>query len=163
MKNVDEYLRKFWSVERKTILDRKMAWLKKLCKIIEICAIGKPCSRRSACTGGPGQCGFWVPRKLHYCKNCTNRGRFYQYLFLIIRRVFSKTNKPFCFPSSLGFSTFSEKNIYHISAYSFRGNYSFLNLTLCTVTFGNSTQRCGNYSREETIQGRKLYEEIRYL
>ena len=22
---------------------------------------------------------------------------------------------------------------------------------------------CGNYSREETIQGRKLYEEIRYL
>ena len=22
---------------------------------------------------------------------------------------------------------------------------------------------CGNYSREETIQGRKLYEEIRYM
>ena len=22
---------------------------------------------------------------------------------------------------------------------------------------------CGNYSREETIQGRKLYEEIRYI
>ena len=36
-------------------------------------------------------------------------------------------------------------------------------LTLCTVTFGNSTYRCGNYSREETIQGRKLYEEIRYV
>ena len=52
---------------------------------------------------------------------------------------------------------------YRISAYSFRGNYSFLNLTLCTVTFGNSTYRCGNYSREETIQGRKLYEEIRYI
>ena len=50
---------------------------------------------------------------------------------------------------------------YRISSYSFRGNYSFLNLTLCTVTFGNSTYRCGNYSREETIQGRKLYEEIR--
>jgi len=30
------------------------------------------------------------------------------------------------------------------------------------VTFGNSTYSCGNYSREETIQGRKLYEEIRY-
>jgi hypothetical protein len=29
--------------------------------------------------------------------------------------------------------------IYRISAYSFRGNYSFLNLTLCTVTFGDST------------------------
>ena len=51
---------------------------------------------------------------------------------------------------------------YRISSYSFRGNYSFLNLTLCTVTFGNSTYRCGNYSREETIQGRKLYEEMRY-
>ena len=50
---------------------------------------------------------------------------------------------------------------YRISANSFRGNYSFLNLTLFTVTFGNSTHRCGNYSREETIQGRKLYEEIR--
>ena len=45
----------------------------------------------------------------------------------------------------------------------FRGNYSFLNLTLCTVTFAHSTYRCGNYSREETIQGRKLYEEIRYM
>ena len=55
------------------------------------------------------------------------------------------------------------KCIYHISSYSFRGNYSFLNLTLCTVTLGNSTYRCGNYSREETIQGRKLYEEIRYF
>ena len=52
---------------------------------------------------------------------------------------------------------------YRISVISFRGNYSFLNLTLCTVTFGNSTYRCGNYSREEIIQGRKLYEEIRYL
>ena len=43
---------------------------------------------------------------------------------------------------------------------------SFLNLTLCTVTFVHSTYRCGNYSREETIQGRKLrklYEEIRYI
>ena len=53
-------------------------------------------------------------------------------------------------------------NIYCISANCFRGNYSFLNLTLCTVTFGYSPCRCGNYSREETIQGRKLYEEIRY-
>ena len=51
---------------------------------------------------------------------------------------------------------------YRISANSFRGNYSFLNLTLCTVIFGYSTYRCGNYSREETIQGRKLFAEIRY-
>ena len=52
---------------------------------------------------------------------------------------------------------------YRISANSFRGNYSFLNLTLCTVTFGYSTYRCGNYSGEETIQGRKLFAEIRYV
>ena len=31
------------------------------------------------------------------------------------------------------------------------------------MTFDHSTYRCGNYSREETIQGRKLYEEIRYV
>ena len=52
---------------------------------------------------------------------------------------------------------------YCISANSFRGNYSFFNLTLCTVTFDHSTYRFGNYSREETIQGRKLFVEIRYL
>ena len=42
-------------------------------------------------------------------------------------------------------------NTYRISANSFRGNDSFLNLTLWTVTFGHSTYRCGNYSRAETI------------
>ena len=42
-----------------------------------------------------------------------------------------------------------------------RVSCSFLNLTLCTVTFSRSTYRCGNYLREETIEGRKLYEEIR--
>ena len=52
---------------------------------------------------------------------------------------------------------------YRISANSFRGNYSFFNLTLCTVTFDHSTYRCGNYSREETIQGRKLFAEIQYI
>ena len=35
--------------------------------------------------------------------------------------------------------------------------------SLCTVTFVHSAYRCGNYSREETIQGRKLYEEIQYM
>ena len=34
---------------------------------------------------------------------------------------------------------------YRISANSFRGNYSLLNLTLCTMTFGYSTYRCRNY------------------
>ena len=51
---------------------------------------------------------------------------------------------------------------YRISANSFRRNYSFLNLILCTVTFGLSTYRCGNYSREETIQGKKLFKARNY-
>ena len=38
--------------------------------------------------------------------------------------------------------------ITYLSANSFRGNYSFLNLTLCTVTFAHSTYRCGNYLRK---------------
>ena len=38
--------------------------------------------------------------------------------------------------------------MYRISANSFHGNNSFLNLT-----FGHSTYRCGNYSRAETIRG----------
>ena len=42
-------------------------------------------------------------------------------------------------------------------------NYSFFEFNVMYCEFGNSTYRCGNYSREETIQGRKLYEEIRYL
>ena len=46
---------------------------------------------------------------------------------------------------------------YHISANSFRGNYSFLNLTLCTVTFDHSTYRCGNYSRVEIIRGNTVF------
>ena len=45
------------------------------------------------------------------------------------------------------------KGKYRISANSFRVNYSFLNFTLCTVTFDRSTYRCRNYSREETIRG----------
>ena len=55
---------------------------------------------------------------------------------------------------------------YRISANSFRGNYSFLNLALFTVTFDlyfiNLNSCRGTYSREETIQGRKLFAEIRY-
>ena len=55
---------------------------------------------------------------------------------------------------------------YRISANSFRGNYSFLNFALFTVTFDlyfiNLNSCRGNYSREEIIQGRKLFAEIRY-
>ena len=64
--------------------------------------------------------------------------------------------------SSRFFVQAGHKTTYRISANSFRGNYSFLNLCLCTVTFDHSTYRCGNYSREETIQGQKLFAEIRY-
>ena len=53
--------------------------------------------------------------------------------------------------------TTNRNHEYRISANSFCGNYSFLNLT-----FDHSTYRCGNYSREKTIQGRKLLAEIRY-
>ena len=49
------------------------------------------------------------------------------------------------------------KLTYRISANSFRGNYSFLNLAK-----GHSTKKCGNYWREETIQVQKLFAEIRY-
>ena len=34
---------------------------------------------------------------------------------------------------------------------------SFLNLTLCSVTFGHSTYRCGNYSRADTIRGNTVF------
>ena len=46
-----------------------------------------------------------------------------------------------------------------ISVNSFRGIYSFLNLTLCTVTLVtvHTLYRCGNYSREETICGNTVY------
>ena len=43
---------------------------------------------------------------------------------------------------------------HHISANSFRGNYSFLNLTLCTVTLGQQVRKLfkgGNYSRKYGI------------
>ena len=52
------------------------------------------------------------------------------------------------------------KKTYRISANSFRGNYSFLNLALCTVTFGYSTVwklfKGGNYSRKYGICTRDL-------
>ena len=35
--------------------------------------------------------------------------------------------------------SFGQKSLNRISANSFRGNYSFLNLALCTVTFGYTT------------------------
>jgi hypothetical protein len=58
---------------------------------------------------------------------------------------------------------------YRISANSFRGNYSFLELGLRKLFKGGKYSReetivfllfrGGKYSREENIQGRKLYEE----
>ena len=44
---------------------------------------------------------------------------------------------------------------YRISANSFRGNYSFLNLTLCTVTFGVTV-----HTGAETIRGNTVFRNI---
>ena len=51
-----------------------------------------------------------------------------------------------------------QRNTYRISSYSFRGNSSFLNLT-----FGHSTYRCGDYSREETICGNMVCKIYTYV
>ena len=50
--------------------------------------------------------------------------------------------------------------IYRVSSYSFRGNYSFLDLEIQRSEYIRpkvTLHKCA-----ETIQGRKLYEEIRY-
>ena len=52
--------------------------------------------------------------------------------------------------NQLQFYLLLAKNVYRISSYSCRGNYSFLNSSSEETIKG-----------EETIQGRKLYEEIR--
>ena len=69
--------------------------------------------------------------------------------------------------SSMYYRLISE---YRISANSFRGNYSFLKLFVqrsqyISIKFPlhKPSENRGNYSREETIQGRKLFAEIRYL
>ena len=80
--------------------------------------------------------------------------RFMLTLFAIFHSIFGASNKA---------EPILKIYVYRISPNSFRGTYSFLNLILCTVTFDHITYRCGNYSREETIQGRKLFAEIRYV
>ena len=49
---------------------------------------------------------------------------------------------------------------YRISSYSFRGNYSFLNLEIQRSQYIRPKDTV--HKGAETIQGRKLYEEIRY-
>ena len=58
---------------------------------------------------------------------------------------------------------FSECLLYRISSYSFRGNwnYSFLNLEIQRSQY--IMPKVTVHKGEETIQGRKLYEEIRYI
>ena len=63
-----------------------------------------------------------------------------------------------------------QKSSYRISANSFRGNYSFLKFFVqrsqyISIKFPlhKPSENRGNYSREETIQGRKLFAEIRYM
>ena len=50
---------------------------------------------------------------------------------------------------------------YRISSYSFRGNYSFLNLEIQRSHY--IRPKVTVHKGAETIQGRKLYEEIRYV
>ena len=50
---------------------------------------------------------------------------------------------------------------YRISSYSFRGNYSFLNLEIQRSQY--IRPKVTVHKGAETIQGRKLYEDIRYL
>ena len=76
----------------------------------------------------------------------------------------SGTNKSTCTSSDLFFSNYS------ISLYSFQGNYSFFNLDIVGNLISSRNISisylvhwifgCKNYSREETIQGWKLYDEI---
>ena len=60
------------------------------------------------------------------------------------------------------FKSVKWKREYRISSYSFRGNYSFLNLTLCTVTLlwpkVRKLFKGWNYSRTETICGNTVLE-----
>ena len=74
---------------------------------------------------------FWSTQaRVSYCNLCINFNS--RYLFLIVSFIL----KTYC-----------------ISAKSFRGNYSFFNSTLCTVTFGDRTYRCRNYSRAKLFKG----------
>ena len=96
---------------------------------------------------------------------CQNRWEIYSGLLIMSKlyirtaiwyvlnlRIFKIFRNIYLFSSScLTFVRWKKKSnkYYRISAKSFRGNYSFLNLTLCTKTFDHSTYRCENYSREE--------------
>ena len=68
---------------------------------------------------------------------------------LISKRLFGVLSfqskiKHFLRISTLDSKKCSNQNIYHISSYSFRGNYSFLAFALCTVTFVVSVKNCRN-------------------
>ena len=53
------------------------------------------------------------------------------------------------------------QNRYRISSYSFRGNYSFLSFEIQRSHY--ISPKVTVHKGAETIQGRKLYEEIRYV
>ena len=65
---------------------------------------------------------------------------FDRFLLAVESRDLSQADKSIIRVSSFPKLFLNDKiYIYRISANSFRGNYSFLNLTLFTVTFGHST------------------------
>ena len=69
-------------------------------------------------------------------------------------------------PTRQHWTSFSISAIYRISANSFRGNYSFLNLALFTVTFDlyliNLNSWSGNYSSVDTIHWNMVSEFFLY-
>ena len=69
--------------------------------------------------------------------------KHFQDFFFKVRACDEKTVATHTLQNSneLAFQTDADymKFKYRISSYSFRGNYSFLTLALCTVTFGDST------------------------
>ena len=96
--------------------------------------------------------------KTHVYKNVSSKRKSTHHKLLHIEKIFCRLiHKSMYLHNTYVHST------YCISVTSFHRNYSFLNLTLCAVTFVHSTYRCGNYSSEETIQRRKLFAKTRYL
>ena len=107
---------------------------------------------------------FFARKNLLHLNQAGKRQKFQPFTNISTNQILRKELKQHCMFTPLSYFLLKYLlSTYHISASSFRRNYSFQNLTLCTVTFCHSTYRCGKYSREESIQGRKLYEEIRYV
>ena len=105
---------------------------------------------------------FWHAWKLHDHKNLTWLANWLQPPFTAQHWLQQAVATKQCAHRRFQYT-------YRISSYSFRGNYSFLNLKIVVNSsvsifyLINWSFAAGNYSREENYLRRKLYEEIRYL